>query len=87
MYMACTDNWYLERVVWLVAGVFTLTGTVLAWLVSPWWLILNALVGVNLIILSFTGFCLMAQLLHALGFKPRMERPASSTGEEAHAAQ
>ena len=69
MYWARTDSWYLERVIWLVAGIFTLTGTGLAWLVSPWWLILPALVGVNLLIFAFSGFCLMANILHALGFR------------------
>jgi hypothetical protein len=67
VYWARTDRWYLERIIWLVAGLFTLTGTLLAWLVSPWWLILPALVGVNLLIFAFTGFCLMANILYALG--------------------
>lgn len=73
MYMAKTDHWYLERIIWLVAGTFTLTGTVLAWLHSTWWLILTALVGVNLLIFAFTGFCLMANILYALGARPRNE--------------
>ena len=70
MYMAKTNSWYLERIIWLVAGTFTLTGTALAWLVSPWWLILTALVGVNLLIFAFTGFCLMANILYKLGARP-----------------
>lgn len=71
MYMAKTDSWYLERVIWLVAGTFTLTGTILAWLHSMWWLILTALVGVNLIIFALTGFCVMANILYSLGFRSR----------------
>lgn len=70
MYIATTKSWYLERVIWLVAGVVTLTGTVMAWLHSPWWLVLTALVGVNLIIFALTGFCIMANILYALGVKP-----------------
>jgi hypothetical protein len=79
MYMAKTDGWYLERIIWLIAGIFTLGGTILAWLVSPWWLILTGLVGVNLLIFAFTGFCLMANILYSLGAAPRIqhEKPAS----------
>ena len=73
MFMAKTDTWYLERIIWLVAGSFTLAGTLLAWLHSPWWLILTALVGINLLIFAFTGFCLMANILHALGARPRCQ--------------
>ena len=72
MYMAKTDGWYLERIIWLVAGVFTLSSAILAWLHSLWWLILTALVGVNLIIFALTGFCIMANILYALGARSRI---------------
>ncbi len=71
MYFANTENWYLERVIWLVAGVFALASAVLAAFVSPYWLILTALVGVNLIIFALSGFCIMANILYALGLRPR----------------
>ena len=72
MYWARTDSWYLERIIWLVAGTFTLAGTLLAWLVSPWFLILTGLVGVNLLIFATTGFCIMANILTALGARSRV---------------
>lgn len=72
MFMAKTDEWYLERVIWLVAGVFSLTSAILAWLHTPLWLVLTALVGVNLIVFAVTGFCIMANILYALGFRPRV---------------
>jgi hypothetical protein len=71
MYFAKTDSWYLERLTWLIAGIFTLTGTILAWLHSPYWLILTGLVGINLTIFSLTGFCLVANILYKLGARPR----------------
>ena len=74
MYMARTDGWYLERVVFLMAGVMAGLSAVLAWQVSPWWLILTALVGVNLIIFALSGFCLMANILYKLGVRPRLQR-------------
>lgn len=70
MYIAKTDKWYMERIIWLIAGVFTLSGTVLALLHSKYWLILTGLVGVNLIIFAATGFCLMANILYKLGAEP-----------------
>ncbi len=73
MYIAKTDTWYLERLIWLVAGIFTLSSALLAWLHSPYWLILTALVGTNLIVFAFTGFCLMANILHKLGARSRLE--------------
>jgi hypothetical protein len=49
-------NWP-ERMVRRLAGVFVIVSLLLAWKLSPWWLILNAFVGVNLLQSSFTGFC------------------------------
>jgi Protein of unknown function (DUF2892) len=74
MYIASTDSWYLERAVFLVAGIFTLASALLAWLYSPYWLIFTAFIGINLIIFGATGFCLMANILYKLGLKPRLQR-------------
>jgi cellulose synthase/poly-beta-1,6-N-acetylglucosamine synthase-like glycosyltransferase len=73
MYIAKTDSWYLERIIWLVAGIFALSSALLAWLHSPWWLILTGFVGVNLIIFGLTGFCLMANILCKLGAQSRIQ--------------
>ena len=69
MYIAKTDKWYLERVIFLIAGVFTLLSLVLAYLVSKYWLILTGLVGLNLIVFPLTGFCTMANILVKFGLK------------------
>ncbi|HTZ18892.1 MAG TPA: DUF2892 domain-containing protein [Dissulfurispiraceae bacterium] len=74
MYILKTDEWYLERAVFLIAGIFTLTSALLAWLHSPYWLIFTAFIGTNLIIFATTGFCLMANILYKLGLKPRLQR-------------
>jgi hypothetical protein len=74
MYIAQKDSWYLERIIWLVAGVFTLTSAALAAVHSPYWLIFTGIVGVNLIIFALTGFCLMANILYKLGAKPRLQK-------------
>ena len=69
MYIAKTNSWYLERVLHLIAGVMILMSLTLAYFFSKYWLILTALVGLNLIIFSLTGFCLMANILIKLGIK------------------
>ncbi len=76
MYIANTENWYLERIIWLIAGIFSLSSAVLAWVCSPYWLILTALVGINLIVFALTGFCLMANILYKLGAKPKLQKDA-----------
>jgi len=70
MYIAKTDSWYLERVIWLVAGCVILLSLILAYFFSHYWLILTAFVGINLIIFGLTGFCIMANILVKLGVKP-----------------
>ena len=69
MYLAKTDKWYLERIIWLIAGTFILLSIALTIFVSKYWLILTGLVGLNLIILSLTGFCPMAIFLNKIGVK------------------
>lgn len=58
---AADRGWKIERTVRGVAGILVLAGTVLA-LLDPWWLLLTAFVGVNLLQSSFTGWCLMNNL-------------------------
>jgi len=72
MYRAKTDSWYLERVIWLLAGTIILLSLAFAYFFSKYWLILTALVGLNLIIFGLTGFCIMANLLVKLGIKSKL---------------
>lgn len=52
----------------LLAGTATLLGAALAHFSSPWWLLLPAFVGLNLIQSVFTGFCPPTLLLAKLGW-------------------
>lgn len=45
----------------------TLISVLLVALVSSWWLLLTAFVGLNLLQSSFTGFCPAALILRRLG--------------------
>jgi hypothetical protein len=74
MYLLKTDDWYLERLLFLMAGILTLLSALLAWVHTMYWLILTALVGLNLLVFALTGFCLSANLFRRLGVKARLGR-------------
>lgn len=46
-----------EKLVRILAGVVTLTGLGLGFFVSPWWYLLTAFAGANILQSAFTGFC------------------------------
>jgi hypothetical protein len=51
------------------AGLVVLASLGLAQWQSPWWLLLTAFVGLNLLQASFTGFCPAAMIFKRLGIK------------------
>lgn len=57
-----------EPFIRLLAGSIVLLGVALALMVSSWWLLLTASVGVNLIQSAFTGFCPPTLVLRHLGW-------------------
>ena len=60
----------IDKAVLSFAGVVVLLSVALTLLVSQWWLLLTALVGLNLLQTGFTGFCPAAMLLKKFGLKP-----------------
>ncbi len=52
-----TDRWPLERVLFAMAGTVTLLSALLAAVVSPWFLLLTAFVGVNQWLYVTAGSC------------------------------
>jgi hypothetical protein len=52
----------------LLAGSMTLLGVALTYFVSPWFLLVPAFVGANLIQSVFTGFCPPTLILRKLGW-------------------
>lgn len=59
----------IDRAVLAFAGVMILVSLALAWLASPYWLLLTAFVGLNLLQAAFTGFCPAAMILRKLGMR------------------
>ena len=59
----------VENGIRVFAGTMILASVALVHFVSPWWLLLTAFIGIQLIQSAFTGFCPPAILLRKLGFK------------------
>jgi hypothetical protein len=68
IYIVPTDRWYIERTVWLIAGIVLLTGTTLAAFVQPIAVVLVMATGIASIIVAYTGFCVVGNILKRLGF-------------------
>ena len=59
----------VDRAVFAFAGSVILASLALAWFLSPWFFLLTAFAGMNMIQAAFTGFCPAAMVFRALGIK------------------
>ncbi len=71
-YIVPTHRWYIERTVWLIAGVVLLASTALALLVNPLFILGVTATGLVSVNVAFTGFCPVGSLLQMLGFTPML---------------
>jgi hypothetical protein len=60
-----------------IAGTFVLASLALGYLLSPWWYLFTAFVGLNLLQSSITRWCFMESVLERLGIA---ERETSASG-------
>ncbi len=60
----------IDRAVMVFAGCMILLSLTLSQLHSPYWLLITAAVGIQLIQSAFTGFCPAAVLFKRLGLHP-----------------
>jgi hypothetical protein len=72
-----------DAVIRRFAGSFVLISLALGWLVSPWWYLFTAFVGLNLLQSSFTRWCLLERILgrlQILGCRPHQnaDRPVEA---------
>jgi hypothetical protein len=72
IYIVPTHRWYIERTVWLIAGLVLLAGTSLAALYDPRAVLLISATGLASIVVAATGFCLVGNVLLRLGFTPML---------------
>lgn len=59
----------IDNAVFALAGTMILASLALAHFFSPWFLLLAAFVGLNMLQAAFTGFCPAAMIFKRLGLK------------------
>ena len=79
--MVPTHRWYIERTVWLIAGLVLLTFTALAALVDPRWVLGVIATGVASVTVALTGFCIVGNVLRLFGFTPMLGGPGAAPGD------
>lgn len=72
IYIVPTNRWYIERTVWLIAGIVLLSSTALALWVDPLWILLVIATGAASVTVALTGFCIIGNVLYRLGFTPML---------------
>lgn len=69
--MNTSMKWPLERVLFAMAGSMAILSAVLVAVVSPWFLILTAFVGVNQWLYVMFGACPASLVLKRFGIAPQ----------------
>jgi hypothetical protein len=69
--VARRSGWPLERVLFAIAGTVTIVGALLSALVSPWFLLLVAFVGINQWLFVAFGDCPASLILTRMLHVPR----------------
>ncbi len=59
----------IDKAVLTFAGFVVLLGLGLGWLVSPYWFLLTAFAGLNMLQAGITGFCPAAIIFKKLGIR------------------
>ena len=68
-------GWPLQRILFLLAGTFTVLGVGLGVLVSGWFLLIPALVGANQLLMVGAGWCPASLVLTRLGVTDLRDQP------------
>jgi hypothetical protein len=71
--MNTSKKWPLERVLFAIAGTMAILSAVLVAVVSPWFLILTAFVGVNQWLYVMFGACPASLVLEHFGSAPQCD--------------
>jgi hypothetical protein len=81
LYIVPTERWYIERTVWLIAGVVLLLATALALWVHPLAVLGVVVTAAASIVVALTGFCVVGNVLARFGFSPLLARPGWVPGD------
>ncbi len=80
LYFMQTDRWYLERRIYLAVGINISVASILVLAHSVWWTTFIVFVGGAMVWFAATGYCIMANMLYALGAEPRLKPEAMPSG-------
>jgi hypothetical protein len=72
VYIVPTHRWYIERTVWLIAGIVLLASTTLALTVNRLCILGVIATGLVSIGVGITGFCPVGNVLKLMGFTPML---------------
>jgi hypothetical protein len=78
VYIVPINRWYIERTVWLIAGIVLLASTAMALLWNPLAILGVTATGLVSISVAFTGFCPVGNVLQYLGFTAMLGSNKSS---------
>lgn len=81
IYIVPINRWYIERAVWLIAGIVLLASTVLALLVDRLLILGVTATGLVSINVALTGFCPIGNVLLRLGLTPMLGADSSKRGK------
>jgi len=70
VFLVKTDWWYIERLVWLIAGTDVVLSSILTVVHNPNWAFSILFVGFCSIMVATTGFCIVGNILYFLGVRP-----------------
>jgi hypothetical protein len=73
VYVVPVNRWYIERTVWLIAGIVLLASTAMALFVNPLWILGVTATGLISINVALTGFCPVGNVLRLFGFSGMLE--------------
>ena len=66
---SCATMRPMEKVIRRLAGTMVTLSLIMGYFVSPYWFLLTAFVGLNLLQSSFTNWCLAEDILAKFGVK------------------
>ena len=81
IYIVPTSRWYIERTVWLIAGIVLILCTALATWVEPLAVVGVIATGLVSINVALTGFCPIGTTLKHFGFPPMLEDEVTAHGK------
>jgi len=82
VYLVNTDRWYVERLVWLIAGTDVLVSSLLTIVASPNWAFSILFVGICSILVALTGFCIVGTIFTTFGAEPLLSRSGRLPGKK-----